>query len=203
MGPMLKIPKRLWNTYDSSGQVNSTPPKVRSGSSRPTNCHVRFFRFQYGGPQRQRKGQWQNEITYEQPCLGPTCVSCRKWHPHLLRLIKDEANSVEAPNKNSLPKDAGGKTSPTIERVIEQDRQRTTQDDIFDGTQHNIHLTTPLIRAPESIKPAQMNSRPTSRRRHIVRLVFVSREGKAKLKAWVQMWEGNSKGNVFLLESQD
>ena len=195
---MLKIPKHLWNTYDSRVQVDSTQSEIRSESSRPTNCNVKISRFQHGGPQRQRKGQWQNEITYEQPCLRPTCISCWRWHPHLLRLVQDEPGSGEALNKSSLPEDADGKTSPTTERVVRQDRQRTTQDDVFKGTRQIIHLPTPLSRTPEFINPAQVNSHSTPLRRHTVRLVFVSQEGKAKFKALVKMWEGNSNGRGFV-----
>ena len=50
-----------------------------------THCKVKLIQFHHGGPQRQRKGQWRNQITYEQPCLHPKCPNCLKWHRRLLR----------------------------------------------------------------------------------------------------------------------
>ncbi|KAF1942891.1 hypothetical protein EJ02DRAFT_154133 [Clathrospora elynae] len=70
MGLRVMISKRIWNSYDAVKE--------------PTYCKVRLFRFHYGGPQRQRKGQCRHEITYEHPCLQPTCANCRNWHAHFL-----------------------------------------------------------------------------------------------------------------------
>jgi hypothetical protein len=48
-----------------------------SPSSQPTRCKVKLWRFLYGQPKA-------NSITYETPCLHPTCANCWIWHPHLV-----------------------------------------------------------------------------------------------------------------------
>jgi hypothetical protein len=108
MGFKIRIPGRSWNVYQppacahakpavprlklrlrvpappSTSAINLPDPERGENETEPTHCKVKLFRFDYGGPQRQRKGQWQNEITYEQPCLQLSCPNCQKWHAHLL-----------------------------------------------------------------------------------------------------------------------
>ena len=57
-----------------------------------THCKVKLIQFHYGGPQRQQKGRWQNQITYEQPCLHPKCPNCFKWHGSLLRELSAQGD---------------------------------------------------------------------------------------------------------------
>jgi hypothetical protein len=106
----IRIPAQIWNDYQpavpihTSIQLAPTPkltlrlrlPRAPSPSSihtgngdrrkrndphkAPAPCKVKLFRFHYGGPNRLRRGRWQNEITYERPCLKSTCKSCRQWH---------------------------------------------------------------------------------------------------------------------------
>jgi hypothetical protein len=109
MGPKIRIPARIWNAYQppacahakpavprlklrlrvpappSTSAIHLPDPGTGENETEPTHCKVKLFRFHYGGPQRQRKGQWQNEITYEQPCLQPSCPNCQRWHAHLLQ----------------------------------------------------------------------------------------------------------------------
>src|SRR4051812_26882874 len=102
MSHKIRIPKHIWNDYEPGSKFEPEPhvdaairpaPRLRlrlnipaatrsASYSEPeddarafekrTHCKAKLIRFHYGGPQRQRKGQWQNEITYEQPCLQPT-----------------------------------------------------------------------------------------------------------------------------------
>jgi hypothetical protein len=62
-------------------QIRETTPSARQ----PASCKVKLWAFQYGGPKRVAKGASQNEVTYEQPCLQPTCANCWKWHPQLMQ----------------------------------------------------------------------------------------------------------------------
>ncbi|KAH6857458.1 hypothetical protein BKA58DRAFT_297054, partial [Alternaria rosae] len=107
----IRIPANIWNAYQPSTKTNpakksprkltlrlrfppAPPPsnKIREVKGRnrkdlgnnATSCKVKLFRFHHGGPHRQRKGKWQNMITYEQPCLHLTCMNCWRWHAHLL-----------------------------------------------------------------------------------------------------------------------
>ena len=103
-GFKLKTPAHIWSDYPPPTPLHKTnntprkltlklrclslpPPNNNRGvvRSRTTDCKVKLFRFHYGGPKRQRKGGWQNSITYEQPCLKVTCKSCWRWHGHILR----------------------------------------------------------------------------------------------------------------------
>ena len=106
----LKIPAHIWNAYHPPTPLHTTnnaprkltlklrclapalssPPQTNNRGvvkNKPTStdCRVKLFRFHYGGPKRQRKGGWQNKVTYEQPCLEVTCKSCWRWHGHLMR----------------------------------------------------------------------------------------------------------------------
>lgn len=49
------------------------------------HCKIKLWKFHYGGRKRKRRGDLQNVITYEQPCLQQTCASCWTWHAHILR----------------------------------------------------------------------------------------------------------------------
>jgi len=105
-GLKVKIPAHIWNAYlppsPTPPHKTKNPPrkltlKLRCLSlpppnnnrgvlrNRTTDCKVKLFRFHYGGPKRQRKGEWQHKITYETPCLEVTCKSCWRWHGHILR----------------------------------------------------------------------------------------------------------------------
>jgi hypothetical protein len=55
-----------------------------SAHSPPRQCKFRFFRFHYGGPKRQKRGECGNEITHEAPCLEISCANCWKWNAHLM-----------------------------------------------------------------------------------------------------------------------
>jgi hypothetical protein len=117
MGLKIRIPARVWNAYQppacaykkptprpklrlrvpapptTAHDINLPDPEAREDDREPSHCKVKLFRFHYGGPHRQRKGQWQNEITYEQPCLQPSCLNCRNWHARLLQeepVLEDE-----------------------------------------------------------------------------------------------------------------
>lgn len=52
--------------------------------SPPRQCKSRFFRFHYGGPKRQKRGERENDITHEAPCLEISCANCWKWNAHLM-----------------------------------------------------------------------------------------------------------------------
>ena len=84
-------------------QIRGTPPSARQ----PTSCKVKLWAFQYGGPKRVTKGASQNEVTYEQPCLQPTCANCWKWHP---QLMQDHA-PVHAP-ADEQPYNSSSMTEP-------------------------------------------------------------------------------------------
>lgn len=134
MGLKIRIPKHIWNAYQPDIHIHNgmklvpklslklrhppAPPFLQNGvvnrrkrdSSRnhPKSCKARLFHFHYGGPYRQHKGRWQNEITYEQPCLRKTCQNCAKWHPHLVRvLVRSPVVKVvdnSSPAKNPPPR---------------------------------------------------------------------------------------------------
>jgi hypothetical protein len=59
--------------------------EVAHPPARTKNCNIKLWNFGYGGRDRASKGALQNGITLEMPCLQPTCASCWKWHPRLMR----------------------------------------------------------------------------------------------------------------------
>lgn len=105
-GLRIRVPIDIWNSYDplndgirpapgpelnsrlpntSSSAIHGTETKNRDPSPvKRRRCQIRFVQFGYGGPNRKQGGQWQNQITYETPCLSRSCKNCKKWHAHLL-----------------------------------------------------------------------------------------------------------------------
>jgi hypothetical protein len=74
---------------DKRGKIEKNPsgppPSSVETITKARSCKVRLWGFHHGGPKRVIKGALQNEVTYETPCLQPTCANCWKWHPHLMR----------------------------------------------------------------------------------------------------------------------
>jgi hypothetical protein len=133
---MIKIPTRIWNAYQLQNQadrshftisasrakpnVELSTRKDRGGKiqpttagqrpARPKNCKVKLWSFHHGGPTRVVKGTLSNEITYEVPCLQPTCANCRKWHPRLVhnqdeieeRVAEEEPVVFQPPIKHAI-----------------------------------------------------------------------------------------------------
>lgn len=106
----IRIPKDAWNAYEQEAQepafratrssTRSSPksnpdteqthgsePASRPAAALPTlhrTCKVKLQNFHYGGPKRVTKGAFQNEVTYDAPCLQPTCTNCWTHHRHLM-----------------------------------------------------------------------------------------------------------------------
>jgi hypothetical protein len=139
MGLKIRFPKQIWDDYrpnihiqDSTNPIRKLTIKLRfppvphslqnrvvkrrkchSIQGRSTSCKVKLFRFHYGGPNRQHKGRWQNEITCEQPCLQQICPNCTKWYPHLVReLIR--SLPVKMPCGSSLSNDVSALPSHNV-----------------------------------------------------------------------------------------
>lgn len=113
MGLKIRIPREAWNSCvpEEEGQNLSAlegrrPFELTANAAsddigvdgpyaltkEPTHCKTKLFCFHYGGFRRQKKGQWQNSITYEQPCLQLTCSNCHQWH---LPSLQDLTKSVD------------------------------------------------------------------------------------------------------------
>lgn len=104
----------------------STSP-VRT-SSHPRSCKAKLWTFHHGGPKRVTKGVSQNEVTYEEPCLQPTCANCWKWHPHLVR----ERTLTDHPSDGVVSEQPGTNihsTKPEVEPLSPEIDPR-----ILDGT---------------------------------------------------------------------
>lgn len=102
----LKFPAHIWNAYDPTTSAppqqplnptsvtapnpasdNTNPRRSKSTSSspkRPRQCKVKLTHFQYGGPKARVDGNDMDQITFETPCLEPTCVNCWKYRRHLM-----------------------------------------------------------------------------------------------------------------------
>ncbi|KAF1844095.1 uncharacterized protein K460DRAFT_263578, partial [Cucurbitaria berberidis CBS 394.84] len=126
-GLKIKIPKGIWNSHDpNSHKVTKSGPRLRLkvtpstrdnisraatqpqpiSSKERTHCKVKLWRFHYGGPKRKGKGKSENEITYEQPCLKPTCANCWRWHSQLVqtnRVTKSEGDEQQDDRPNQEP----------------------------------------------------------------------------------------------------
>lgn len=93
---VVKFPTEVWNDYTSAqqppslekasldgsvsmGHYRNTDDQKRNLPNR-TRCKAKLCRFQFGGPGRHSKGKLMNVITLEQPCLEPTCPTCRLHH---------------------------------------------------------------------------------------------------------------------------
>jgi hypothetical protein len=64
-------------------------------TTNPKSCKVKLWKFHHGGPKRVTKGTQQHDITYETPCLLPTCESCCEWHSQLIQIPTLPASSLE------------------------------------------------------------------------------------------------------------
>jgi hypothetical protein len=192
----LRIPKPLWNTCQPQPyQITKPQSKFQSKTKRhrrvlksthvPTKtasaftqsstrqCKARFFRFHYGGPKRQKRGDRQDEITYEAPCLQFTCANCWKWNPHLM--CTDHEDRWAAPQQS-------------VEPVYPADEYTT---DSTQPTRKRRHDS--VFSEPED--PDLAHSLQSCR--NITTLAFHSHEGKQKYCALVRAHEAKQKSECW------
>jgi hypothetical protein len=192
----LRISKPLWNTcnpqlYRVATPQSKTRTKIRSCTKvlksigapakvvstpyqPPTRqCKVRFFRFHHGGPKRQKRGDRQNEITYEAPCLQLTCANCWKWNPHLM-CTDDEGqrHSIQ-----SLAEPVRSNDGISVDST--QAMQKRRHDSVFSESED-----CDLAHSPRSD-------------RDITRLAFHSHEGRQKYAALIHNCEAQEKGEYW------
>ena len=190
MGLKITVPKHIWNAY---GPLQSK--SIGIGTSRATtrskNCKIKLTRFHYGGPKRRIRGQWSNEITYEQPCLQLTCISCREWYPHLLGdqalpgASGHDSDSTKGRSAKSTIGDEHSETSTTHQPPA-----------ITFGVTVNMTTNVPVPPSLAKTNPRKhkrVELRPTPRRRCHVQLRFLSRQGKKAFKALVRKHQREEK----------
>jgi hypothetical protein len=188
----LRISKPLWNTCIPQpyritkpqskartkarrcGKVLKTigaPAKAVSTPSQPSTrqCKARFFRFHHGGPKRQKRGDRQNEITYEAPCLQPTCANCWKWNPHLM------CTDDEGQCRSIQPLAEPVRSNDEISVDSAQAMQKGRHDSVFSESED-----CDLAHSPRSD-------------RDITRLAFHSYEGRQKYTALIRTCEAQEK----------
>ncbi|KAK1907040.1 hypothetical protein P3342_006228 [Pyrenophora teres f. teres] len=195
MSNRIRISKHIWNTYEPPPSQNSntdatrgptspirlrlnlppTPqnpasPEVEEEPCTGTRCKVKLARFNYGGPQRQQKGQWQNQITFEQPCLHPTCPNCLEWHADLMRELTPEDDAEEG---------CGG--------VREQEEGMSSEVDprFLDNP--------PLVEQATPNALGEKRWRSTPRESYTVRLFFRSDMGRIMYRRMFGMWDSSEK----------
>ena len=247
MGLKIRIPRRLWNAYKrpacrytrSAPQLkfklrvpvpitihdtHASEPEVTANE--PAHCKVKLFRFHHGGPQRQRKGQWQNEVMYEQPCLQPTCPNCRRWHGHLLQQLRiPESGSPRGrpaqepispdidprildgtwqhlqtpPHSAGTVMSAGtwGRT-PVFTPVIETFPIHTDTLPSYEAHKYHILVPTPVISHTTIITPSVRSKwRTTPRKRYTARLIFASNAGRERYGAIMKAREKREKRRKY------
>ncbi|OAL45132.1 hypothetical protein IQ07DRAFT_216512 [Pyrenochaeta sp. DS3sAY3a] len=140
-GLTIRVPIDIWNSYDPLSPGIQPAPRPRPNLRLPNmsdfathgtetnnedpspvkrrHCQVRFVQFGYGGPKRQRGGQWQNQITYETPCLSPSCKNCQKWHAHLLSPSPEASMDVDKEIERILGKRERLKSPPVDPRILD------------------------------------------------------------------------------------
>ncbi|KAI1684544.1 hypothetical protein KJE20_04828 [Pyrenophora tritici-repentis] len=199
MSNKIYIPKHTWNTYEPPAfqdpnrdathaptprirlKLNLPSPPQNSSSSEPdeeartrTRCKIKLARFHYGGPQRQQQGQWRNRITFEQPCLHPTCPRCLKWHADIMRKLTPE-HVVEEGHRSERKQD-GGLSSGIHPRLLDK---------------------TPLVeQATTSNVPAETTWRSTPRESYTVRLLFRSDMGKMVYRRMFGLWDPQERKRI-------
>jgi hypothetical protein len=147
------------------------PAKAVSTLSRPPTrqCKARFFRFHHGGPKRQKRGDRQNEITYEAPCLQLTCANCWKWNPHLM-CTDDEGQHRSI---QSLAEPVRSNDGISVESA--QAMQKRRHDSVF-----------------SELEDCDLAPSPRSDR-DVTRLAFHSQEGRQKYAALIRTCEAQEK----------
>jgi hypothetical protein len=192
----LRISKPLWNTCNpqlyriakpqSKARIKTrsctkvlkfigAPAKAVSTLSRPPTrqCKARFFRFHHGGPKRQKRGDRQNEITYEAPCLQPTCANCWKWNPHLM------CTDDEGQRRSIQPLAEPVRSNDGISVDSAQAMQKLRHDSVFSESED-----CDLAHSPRSD-------------RDITRLAFHSHEGRQKYAALIRNCEAQEEGEYW------
>ncbi|KAF1837444.1 hypothetical protein BDW02DRAFT_566102 [Decorospora gaudefroyi] len=229
-GRKIRIPGHVWNAY----QPKSAPRlklklklKSTEATKEPTTqCKTKLFRFHPGGPHRQQKGQWQNEITLEQPCLQPTCPTCWKWHPHVLghlhhpQLNKRPEQEPISPDIDPRILDGSWKlcehapspgpisaassspiqdTSdmPVLTLVTPSSPQPQYQHQPCSIPRYDVLLRTPVVRQAISGAPARTKWTALPRKRWTVRLGFGSCEGREGFGGLVRGREGRERKREY------
>lgn len=162
MGLKIIIPKHIWNAYRPAHlQCDATERRSLCIASR--DCKIKLFRFHYGGVTRKQRGKFKNAISYEGPCLKPTCASCLEWHP------------------DRVWEGAGMRGSEDGERADELAARGVP-----------VSMTHSDERCPTSRKPAgRVQSIP--QKQCNVRLKLSSQRGKRKFRTLVRQYEGRER----------
>lgn len=216
----LRIPKGLWNACEAQYRVTKPQCKPRAQVQHPVRvskapvarakagpkptplasrqCKARFFRFQYGGSKRQQRGGRQNEITYDSPCLKPTCANCWKWNPHLMACD----DGVSQPKRCDSVLSCAPEDPDAPARSPLRSRQSATTLAFRSHEGRNKYAA--LIRVRETLEPrspslhsagsdggsvgSARSDGSSGRSRHRVRLVFRSRDGRGDFARLVQRY---------------
>jgi hypothetical protein len=246
MGLKIKIPRRLWNAYKQPAckytrsatrpklklrvpvhvTTHDTPAPESEGTARgPAHCKVKLFRFHHGGPQRQRIGRWQNEITYEQPCLQPTCPNCRRWHAHLLqqhqfpdsgrlggrpaqepispaidpRILDGTWQHLQAPPHSTVTVTSAGTwgRTPVLTPVVKTFPVHLYPVAPYQAHKYQILVPTPLISHTTTIPSVLSKWRTTLRQHYTARLIFTSHAGKETYRAMMKAKEKREKRREY------
>jgi hypothetical protein len=188
----LRISKPLWNTCNPQPyRITKSQSKARTKARRCTKvlktidapakavptpsqlstrqCKARFFRFHHGGLKRQKRGDRQNEITYEAPCLHFTCANCWKWNPHLM--CTDDGDQRRSIQSLAEPVRSNDVTSVDSAQAM----QKRRHDSVFSESEDS-----DLAYSPRSD-------------RDITTLAFHSHEGRQKYAALIRTCEAQEK----------
>jgi hypothetical protein len=243
----IRIPARLWNAYQlracackkptprlklrlrvpappiTTNEINLLDSEAKNHIE-PQHCKVKLFRFHYGGPSRQRKGQWQNEITYEQPCLQASCSNCRQWHARLLhegqvlererlgrpaqepispevdpRILDGSWQLVQDYGVRSVIGDVDTETA-VLTPVVKAFSPHHHHSPVFQapvGSKYHVLLPTALVSRTTTTASVRSLWRTTPRKRWAARLTFDSREGKTKFEVLMKQRERRDRRRAY------
>lgn len=209
----LRLPRDVWNAYEPRPQTNTkSKPKTTSHRSSPKRkrkpspikaagehtakapkqspaqqrqCNVKVTRFQYGGPDRQQRGQHMSDVTLLAPCLQSTCANCWTWHSHLMHdLSPVEASGETGKRPDVEPLSPVGPALQDQQALHNTTNSPTTHESTApQDSKYKILLPTPLLR--HTVHGASVKSRrlESPRQRHTVRLQLKTETGKAEFRA--------------------
>jgi hypothetical protein len=213
----------------TSMQIHGISSKTEAQAANPGTRHNPRYPRTGARSHHQRARTLQSKtlpITYEQPCLQPTCPSFRKWHAHLLQQHQiPESRSLRGrpaqepispdidprildgtwKHLQTLPHSAGmtasvdtwGRTAVLTPVIKTFPVHLHPLVAPYQANKYHILVPTPLISHTTTTPSVRSKWRTTPRKRYTARLFFTSHAGRESYRAMMKAREKREKRREY------